>query len=75
MKPYVSDFYSITPLHYINAGSEGLLHFNLLLKRVINLASVEELNVVYALLLHKGHGKSKTSYRSNRSIFHLPILV
>ena len=78
MKPRESDFYSIIPLHYINAGSEGLLHFKFILNHVIrdvNLASVEELNVAYALLLHKCHGKAKTSDRSNRSIFQLPILV
>ena len=26
MKPGVADFYSITPLHFLNAGPEGRLH-------------------------------------------------
>ena len=67
LKPHVNDFFSITATHYINAGNEGLLHFNFLLNCVIedvNLSTVDELNVVYALLLHKGHGKVKTSDRS-----------
>ena len=77
MKPHVSDYYSITPIHYINAGTEGLLHFNCLLNYVIkdvNLATVEELNAAYALLLHKGHGKLKTSDRSYRTISTCPFL-
>ena len=77
MKSQVNDFFSITPMHYINAGCEGLLHFNYLLNYVINdvnLASVEELNVVYALLLHKGHGKLKTLDRSYRTISTCPFL-
>ena len=44
-------------MHYINAGNEGLLHFNFLLNTVIedvNFATFEELNLIYALLLHKG---------------------
>ena len=40
MKSQVNDFFSITPMHYINAGSEGLLHFNYVINDV-NLASVE----------------------------------
>ena len=78
MKPHVADFCSITPLHYINAGSDGFLHFNFLLNTVINdvnLTSAEELNVVYALLLHKGHGKLKTVDRSYRTISTCPFLA
>ena len=73
----MNDFFSITALHYINAGSEGLLHFNYLLNIIIedvNLASVEELNIAYALLLHKGHQKSRTSDRSYRTISTCPFL-
>ena len=28
MKATVTDFFNITPLHYLNAGQEGLIHFN-----------------------------------------------
>ena len=74
MKPHVADFSSITPLHYINAGSDGSLHFNFFLNDV-NFTSAEELNVVYALLLHKGHGKLKTFDRSYRTISTCPFLA
>ena len=78
MKPSVSDIYFITPLHYKNAGHEGFIHFNFLMNRIIldiNSATIEELNTVYALFLHKGHGKSKTSHRSYRTISTCPVLA
>ena len=77
MKSRVNDFYSITTLHYINAGEAGFLHFNFLLNCIIqdvNNASIEELNSVYALLLHKGHGKIRTSDKSYRTISTCPML-
>ena len=77
MKAHVSDYYSITPLHFINAGVQGLTHFHYLLNHVIkdvNLATVDELNVAYALLLHKGHGKVKTSDSSYRTISTCPFI-
>ena len=36
---------------------------------------MKELNTVYALLLHKGHGKSRTSDRSYRTISSCPVLA
>ena len=77
MKAQVLDIYSITTLHYLNAGNEGIEHFNFLLNCIIddvNNASVEELNSVYALLLHKGHGKSKTVSNAYRTISTCPLL-
>ena len=76
MKPSVTYMFLITPLHFLNAGAEGVLHFNFLLKLLIsdiNTASIEELNTVYALFLHKGHGKPKTSDRSYRTISTCPV--
>ena len=78
MKATVIDFWSITPLHFINAGSEGLIHFNFLMNRIIteiNTSSTEELNTVIALLLHKGHGKPRTSDRAYRTISTCPVLA
>ena len=78
MKSSVADYWSITPLHFINAGTEGLYHFNFLMNQIIlnvNASSSRELNTVYALLLHKGHGKSKTSDRSYRTISTCPVLA
>ena len=66
MKKNVSDFFSITALHYTHAGQEGLLHYNSVLNAIIvdvNNATVEELNIAHGIILHKGHGKGKTSNR------------
>ena len=78
MKPNVLDFWSVTPRHFLNAGCEGLLHFNFLMNRVIteiNNSSVKELNTAHALLLHKGHQKPRTSDRSYRTISTCPVLA
>ena len=77
MESNVNDFYSITPQHYINGGKAGTEHFNFLLNSIIedvNNASIEEMNSIHALLLHKGHGKSKTSDKSYRTISTCPVL-
>ena len=77
MKPYVRDFWSITPLHFIHAGEQGYFHFNFLMNAVImeiNSSSVKELNTVLALLLHKGHGKPVTSDRAYRTISTCPVV-
>ena len=71
IKKSVKDHYSITSQHYINAGQEGLLHFNLLLNGIItdlNNACLEELNTAHGLILYKGHRKDKNSDRSYRTI-------
>ena len=78
MKPSVSDLSGITPLHYINAGVAGSVHFNLLLNIFIlevNNFSIQELNSVYALLLYKGHNKDRTLDSSYRTISTCPILA
>ena len=74
----VNDFYSITAAHFINAGFEGLQHFHFLLNTIIddiNLSSLEELNTIWACILHKGHGKDKESDRSYRTISTCPLLA
>ena len=53
MKPNVSDFWSITPNHFINACYEGSYGFNFLMNRVIleiNTSFVEELNTAFLML-------------------------
>ena len=77
MKASVNDLYSITPTHFINAGTAGLKHFNFLLNCIVqdvNNASIEELNACYALLLFKGHGKLRTDDNSYRTISTCPLL-
>ena len=78
LKPSVTDLYSITPRHFINAGSAGLVHYNLLLNTLIidvNNCSIDELNSVYALLLYKGHKKDRTLDTSYRTISTCPLLA
>ena len=77
MKASVNDLYSITPEHFINAGKLGIEHFNCLLNYVIKdtkLATIEELNSCYALLLYKRHGKPKTMDSSYRTISTCPTV-
>ena len=78
IKKNVKDHYSITSQHYINAGNEGFLHFNILLNSIIsdiNNASLEELNTAHGLIYFKGHKKDKTSDRSYRTISSCPFLA
>ena len=77
IKPSVNDRFSITGYHYRYAGEAGLLHFHSLLTSVIddlNSASIDELNEVWACILHKGHGKNRTSERSYRTISTCPFI-
>ena len=77
VKPNVNDLYSITARHYNNSGIEGARHFSHLMNLVIknvNLFSLPELNSVWAMVLHKGHGKPKDSDRSYRTISTCPLL-
>ena len=78
LKPDVNDLFSITARHYINAGIEGAKHFHFLMNHVvsnINLFSLPELNSVWAMVLHKGHGKPKDEDRSYRTISTCPLLA
>ena len=78
IKKGVKDHYSITVEHYINAGDEGLNHFNCLLNSVItdlNNASLEEINTAHGLIFYKGHRKDKESDRSYRTISSCPFLA
>ena len=77
MKSTVSDFYSITTAHFLNAGEDGVKHFFFLMNCIIDdikNASIEELNNAYALLLHKAHGKPKTLSSAYRTISTCPLL-
>ena len=78
MRKTVSDFYSITALHYLNAGTAGHDHFHFLLNTIIdnvNLGGLSELNTIFACVLYKGHLKDKTSSRSYRTISTCPLVA
>ena len=72
----MNDFYSITANHFINAGKAE--HFFFLLQALIsniNLATLDELNTVWACILYKGHSKDKNSDRFYRTISTCPLLA
>ena len=78
LKRNVTDLYSVTALHYLNAGQEGLRHYNCLLNALIseiNNAKVEEMNTAHGVILYKGHRKDRTSDRSYRTISSCPFLA
>jgi hypothetical protein len=78
LKKNVNDFYSITALHYLNAGHEGIVHYNQLVNAIIldvNNANIEELNIAHGNILYKGHNKDKNSDRSYRTISTCPFLA
>ena len=78
MKPSVVDIYSITPYHYLYAGPSGLKFFNVLLNHLLeDVSSVEirEVNLAYACLLFKGHGKDRTAAKSYRTISTCPVVA
>ena len=78
LKKHVNDFYSITSLHYLNAGHAGLEHFFFILRSIIrniNLSRLDELNTIFACVLYKGHGKSREEARSYRTISTCPLIA
>ena len=61
--------------HFNFAGPSGWRHFHLLINSLIadiNNTCIEEINIAYACILFKGHGKEKTSARSYRTISTCP---
>ena len=77
IRPSVNDIYSITGYHYRYCGQAGLHHFCYLVNLVIsdlNHLTVEELNLVWACILHKGHGKNRAIDRSYRTISTCPLI-
>ena len=77
IRPAVIDHSSITGNHFRYAGEAGLKHFQELLNALIddlNNMSTDALNTTWACILHKGHGKDKTSAESYRTISTCPFL-
>ena len=67
LRSTVIDWFSITSLHFLHLGKEGILHFVFLINSVlghINSSSVEELNTIWANILYKGGKKDLESYRT-----------
>ena len=78
IRPGVSDFYSITAAHFLNGGDVTIKLFQFLINTVlknIEIASVEEMNKAHAIILHKGHHKSRSLASSYRTISSCPFLA
>ena len=77
IRPSVSDYASITALHYRYAGEAGMEHLQYLINGVIDEVdnlSIDDLNVTSACILHKSHGKDKSLAESYRTISSCPFL-
>ena len=77
IRPSVFDFFSITAAHYLHKGSVTIGHFQFLVNTILNtieLSSVDELNTVHAVILHKGHSKDKNLATSYRTISSCPFI-
>ena len=77
LRPSVSDYFSITSLHFLHSGKEGLIHFVYLLNQVINdinSSSIPELNTIWAIILYKNGKKDPESDRSWRTISCCPMV-
>ena len=78
LNPHVLDIHSMSPTHYLAAGSAGVSHFqallNLLVKNV-NLSTIEEFNAVWAVMLHKGGSKPRHLAQSWHCISTCPLVA
>ena len=78
MRPDVNDYFGVTPNHYNYAGPLGWKHFHLLLETLlkdVNNTDIQEINIVFACILFKGHNKDKTKDRSYRTISTCPVVA
>ena len=78
LNPSVMDYFSITSLHFLHLGKEGIIHFVFILNTIINhinSGSVAELNTIWANILFKCGDKDPESDRSWRTISCCPILA
>ena len=73
LRPDVTDYFSISAHHYLAAGIPGINHFAHLLNLLI--AAIPEVNSAWATMLHKGHGKPRSSSRLWRCISTCPLLA
>ena len=72
------DLYSVSARHYLAAALAGIQHFTSLLNLLIsnvNFTSLKELNSAWAVMLHKGHNKPRSSCRSWRCISTCPLVA
>ena len=78
IRPGVSDFSSVTAAHFLYGGDVTVRLFQFLINTVIKnieFAAIEELNKDHAIVLHKGHNKSRSLASSYRTISSYPFLA
>ena len=78
LSPLVADIHSLTPTHFLAAGSIGVEHFKCILNmmiRNVNLATIADINSAWAILLHKGNGKPKNKANSWCCISSCPLFA
>ena len=78
MKSSVRDVFSVTPSHYVNAGLAGFKHFHILLNTLlcaVQNTMITDVNLAYAVVLFKGHGKDRSSAKSFRTISTCPVVA
>ena len=78
LKPKVTDFFSVTPNHYLYAGPLGIRHFTCLINALLNDISsinISEVNRAYACVLFKGHSKDRSLSSSYRTISTCPLVA
>ena len=78
LKPKVSDIYGISPRHYLNAGVEGVKHFQFILNDLlknVDKTTISELNTALGIILYKGHNKDRNLDKSYRTISTCPVLA
>ena len=74
----MADIFSITPTHYLAVGVCGVTHFQALLNLLVtnvNLATLEEINLAWAVMRHKGGSKPQHLTKSWRCISTCPLVA
>ena len=72
------DYFSVTSLHFLHLGVEGVKHFVFIFNVIINFinsSAVAELNTVWANIMFKGGDKDREHDRSYRTISCCPIMA
>ena len=78
LRSSVMDYFSVTSLHFLHLGVEGVKHFVFIFNAIIdqiNSSSTSELNTVWANILFKGGDKDREHDRSYRTISCCPIVA
>ena len=79
IKSTVSDFYSISSRHFLEAGPTGLNHLHSLLNLLIKnpeLTTIPSLNAAWSIILCKGHGKPRPNPPTDpTAVFHCVLFL